>query len=268
MPVGQQADQQALHEIVLPDDYFFDLSGDGPAEKAETTLGVPDDYMFEFSMPVIDGLAEEEKPFFVAFMTASDHGPYYLPDYYKPRNKDLKDQMVEYADWSLKKFISLSSEKAWFDNTVFVFIADHGSPVNAVYDIPLDYHHTPLVFYAPAIITEPKVFDIIGGQIDVFPSIMGFLNQDYINNTLGINLFKETRPYIFFNHEDKFGVINDDYLMIMKQDGEKALFKYRLKDKTDYLTEQPELAKDMEEYTLSNMQVFQYLMKHETRFFE
>jgi len=241
---------------------------DYPSEKVKTTLGVPDDYMFEFSMPVIDGLAAEGKPFFVAFMTASDHGPYYLPDYYKPRNKELKDQMVEYADWSLRKLVDLSSGKAWFENTIFVFIADHGSPINAVYDIPLDYHHTPLIFYAPAIITEPKVFDVTGGQIDVFPSVMGLLNQDYINNTLGINLFKETRPFIFFNHEDKFGIINDDYLMIMKQDGEKALYKYRLKDKTDYLPEQPGLAEEMEEYTLSNMQVFQYLMNNPTRFIE
>jgi len=70
--------------------------------------------MFEFSMPVLDGLYEEKKPFFVAFMTASDHGPYYpFAEYYKPRNKEIKDQMVEYADWSLRKFCSLASEKVW-----------------------------------------------------------------------------------------------------------------------------------------------------------
>ena len=126
-------------------------------------------------------------------MTASDHGPYYLPDYYKPRNKDIKDQMVEYADWSLRKLISpWLLQKEWFSNTIFVFIADHGSPINAVYDIPLDYHHTPLVFYAPGIITEPVTFDCIGGQIDVFPTIMGILNQPYINNTLGIDLLSKS----------------------------------------------------------------------------
>jgi phosphoglycerol transferase MdoB-like AlkP superfamily enzyme len=162
----------------------------------------------------------------------------------------------------------MASAKEWFDNTVFVFIADHGSPINAVYDIPLDYHHTPLVFYAPHIIQEPRVFSETGGQIDVFPTIMGILNQSYINNTLGINLLKESRPFIFFNHEDKFGILNDEYLMIMKQDGEKGLYQYRRKDRTDYLPELPGLAKEMEEYTLSNMQVFQYLMNNSTRYYE
>ncbi len=82
---------------------------DYPSEEAKTTLGVPDDFMFEFSMPVIDKLYKENKPFFVAFMTASDHGPYYLPDYFKPKNQNIKDQMVEYADWSLRKLVSLAS---------------------------------------------------------------------------------------------------------------------------------------------------------------
>lgn len=184
---------------------------DYPSEKVKTTLCVPDDNMFEFSMRVIDGLSKENKPFFVAFMTASDHGPYYLPNYFKPKNKDIKDQMTEYADWSLRKFINLASAKEWFSNTIFIFVADHGAPINAVYDIPLDYHHTPLIFYAPGIIKEAQTFDCMDGQIDIFPTIMGILNQSYINNTLGIDLLSGSRPYIFINHEDKFGVIGQDY---------------------------------------------------------
>jgi phosphoglycerol transferase MdoB-like AlkP superfamily enzyme len=241
---------------------------DYPSEKVKTTLGVPDDYMFEFSMPLIDGLAAENKPFFVAYMTASDHGPYYLPDYYKPRNKVIKDQMVEYADWSLRKLVAMSSTKSWFNNTIFVFVADHGSPINAVYDIPMDYHHTPLVIYAPGIIAGPRVFDCIGGQIDVFPTIMGILNQPYINNTLGIDLLKEQRPYIFVNHEDKFGVIDNEYLLILKKEGEKALYHFRDNDKKDYFGDLKQKAGEMEEYTLSNLQVFQYLMQSEKRYIE
>jgi len=244
--------------VVTLDDY--------PADKAETTLGVPDDYMFEFSMPFLDERFRENKPFFVAFMTASDHGPYYLPEYYKPRNEDIRDQMVEYADWSLRKLIEMASQKEWFNNTIFVFVADHGSPINAVYDIPLDYHHSPLIFYAPEIIKEPVNSEVFGGQIDIFPTVMGILNQNYINNTLGIDLRKEARPFIYFNHDDKFGVINDEYLLILKQDGEKGLFKYRQKDKKDYKDEQPELVRVMKDYTLSNLQVFQYLMKNDKRY--
>ena len=192
---------------------------DYPSDKVKTTLGVPDDYMFEYSIPVLNELSKNEKPFIAAFMTASDHGPYYLPEYFKPLNKSIENQMVEYADFSLKKFIQLSSTQKWFKNTFFVFIADHGSPIDATYEMSLDYNHSPLIFYAPFIIKENKVFENVAGQIDVFPSIMGLLKLPYQNNTLGINLFNETRPYIFFSADDKFGVIDKEWFLTVRDDG-------------------------------------------------
>jgi hypothetical protein len=94
------------------------------------------------------------------------------------------------------------------------------------------------------------------------------LNQSYINNTLGIDLLKEQRPYIFVNHEDKFGVIDNEYLLILKKEGEKALYQYRDNDKKDYFGDLKQKAGEMEEYTLSNLQVFQYLMQSEKRYIE
>ncbi len=167
---------------------------DYPSSKIMTTLGVCDDYLFEYSMPIIDELAEGDKPFFVSFMTASDHGPYFIPEYFTPKAGDIKQQIVEYADWSLQQLIERSSQKAWFDNTIFVFIADHGASMNANYDIALNYHHTPLIIYAPKLIPQKQLVSKIGGQIDFFPSIMGLIKQPYINNTLGIDLLKEERP--------------------------------------------------------------------------
>jgi len=239
---------------------------DYPSEEVQTTLGVPDDYMFEYAIPVIDRLYYAKTPFFVTLVTASDHGPYYVPGYFKPENNDIKDQIVEYADWSLKEFIKTASEKKWFDNTIFVFIADHGAPMILTYDIPLDYYHSPLIIYAPGVLKESKCFSCTGGQIDVFPTIMGLLRQSYLNNTLGIDLLKEKRPYIFINDEDKFGVLDSTYLLIVKNDNTTGLFRYRDGDKTDYKTSYPALAKEMGIYARSNLQVFQMMKQNKYSF--
>jgi phosphoglycerol transferase MdoB-like AlkP superfamily enzyme len=249
-----------FENIISLDDY--------PSGIAKTPRGVPDDFMFEFSMPVIDRLYEQKKPFFVTFITASDHKPYYLPDYFKPKSQHIPDQMVEFADWSLKKLVTLASGKDWFDSTVFVFVADHGAAINVTYDIPINYHHTPLLIYAPGILKEARTFDCIGGQIDVFPTIMGILNQSYINNTLGIDLLSESRPFIFISHEDKLGVINRDYFLIMENENGEALYRYREPGTKNYKDEYPQLVREMEEYTISNLQVFQILMYSETRYIE
>ena len=139
-------------------------------------------------------------------MTASDHGPYIIPEYFKPKPNDLTKQIVEYADWSIGKFISNAKKKRWFENTIFVFISDHGTALSPVYEMPLNYHHSPLIILSPNILEESKTYSQIGGQIDVFPTIMGLLNFTYLNNTFGMDLLKAKRPFIYFSADDKYGV--------------------------------------------------------------
>ena len=241
---------------------------DYPLSEIKTTLGVPDDYMFEFSIPILDRLASEDKPFFATFMTSSDHRPYYIPDYFKPHNVKPQDQIVEYADWSLHKFINLASEKDWFQNTIFVFVADHGLPIHTPYSISLDYHHSPLIIYAPHIIAEPNSFDCIGGQIDLFPTVMGITQLPYINNTLGVDLIHEQRKYICINDDDKVGLLDNEYFLIMEEKEKSKLYKYKNSDKTNYAEQYPKKVLEMETYLKSNLQVFQYMLKQKQQFID
>lgn len=235
-----------------------------PISKVKSTLGVPDDFMFRYSIPILNQLHSENKPFFAAFMTTSDHGPYYFPSYFKPKSDNIKNQIVEYADWSLNQFISLASKTSWFKNTIFVFIADHGAPLNVTYEIPLNYFHTPLIFYTPDILDSIKTYQCIGGQIDVFPTIMGLLNLPYVNNTLGIDLLKEKRPFIYINGDDKIGVLDNEHLLILRKSTENdgQLFRYKSLEKSNCISEYPKKAKKMEIYAKSNLQVFQYMLNN------
>ncbi len=238
---------------------------DYPMSEVKTTLGVPDDYMFRYSIPVINDLAKQQKPFFVAMMTASDHGPFYIPSYFKPHNEDVNLQIVEYADWSLRQFIKLASKQAWFDNTIFMFVADHGAPLFAKYDIALNYFHVPLIIYAPKLLTNHKSYKQIGSQIDIFPTIMGLIKQNYINNTLGIDLLSENRKYAVINDDDKIGILDTTFLCIMKDNGKKLeLYKYRNHDKHNYFSEHKNKAKEMADFAKANMQIHQNMILKKT----
>ena len=231
-----------------------------PSNKIETTLGVPDDFMFEFSIPIIDKLNSDNNPFFVSFMTSSAHSPYFIPEYFTAQNSLVKDQIVEYSDWSLRKFISLASKKEWFTNTIFVFVADHGEAISTNYDISLDYFHSPLIIYAPKIIKNNKIVESIGSQIDVFPTIMGILNLNYENNTLGIDLLKEKRPFAIINDDDKIGILNNELLLILNENTNSKLYKYKKLDKLNYIKNYQIKANEMEKYAKSNLQVFQNII--------
>jgi len=228
-----------------------------PIAEIKSTLGVPDDYMFRYAIAELNTLSQQKKPFLATFMTTSDHGPYYIPDYFKPTSTSIKQQIVEYADWSLQQFINLSAKTSWFDNTLFVFIADHGAAMQAKYDIALSYHHTPLIFYSPKTLS-PKTVKKIGGQIDVYPTIMSLLNLPFTNNTLGIDLTTENRPYIVINDDDKFGVLDTTHLLIVKKDQPPQLFNH--KDKALNNSFDQNKASAMETYGKSNLQVFQWML--------
>lgn len=234
---------------------------DYPASEVKTTLGVPDDFMFRFSIPKINELSERENPFFVTFMTTSDHSPFYVPEYFQPKAKAIESQIVQYADWSLQQFIQLASKEAWFNNTIFVFVADHGAAIDAKYDISLNYFHTPLIIFAPEIFKGNQVHQKIGSQIDVYPTVMGLIKQKYVNNTLGIDLLNEERKFTIINDDDKVGILDTDYLCIMKNNGAKLeLYKYKEQDKSNYFDQEQEKALEMADYAKSNMQVHQIMI--------
>ena len=234
---------------------------DYPVSEVKTTLGVPDDFMFRFSIPKINQLSERENPFFVTFMTTSDHSPFYVPEYFQPKAKAIESQIVQYADWSLQQFIQLASKEAWFNNTIFVFVADHGAAIDAKYDISLNYFHTPLIIYAPELFKANEVHQKIGSQIDVYPTVMGLIKQKYVNNTLGIDLLNEERKFTIINDDDKVGILDTDYLCIMKNNGAKLeLYKYKEQDKSNYFDQEQEKALEMADYAKSNMQVHQIMI--------
>ena len=195
-------------------------------------------------------------------MTASDHGPYYVPEYFHPKNNHSMLATVEYADWSLQRFMNMASKQKWFNNTIFVFLADHGAPMDVHYDIPMNYFHIPLIIYAPDIFRNIKrTFKKIGSQIDVYPTLMGLLHFRYINNTLGVDLLKYDRKYAIINDDDKIGIVDTSFLCVMKDFGKQlSLYKYRNKDKTDYYEMHKNRAKKMVEYAKVHLQVTQNMI--------
>ena len=251
--------QNGIERIISQSDY--------PTSEVKTTLGVPDDFMFRFSMDIFDEMAADGRPFFAEMMTASDHGPYYVPDYFKPRSAEIKQQIVEYADYSLRQFIELASRKPWFDNTLFVFVADHGVTMETEYAIPLSYFHTPLAFYKPNTL-QPSVNEALASQMDIFPTVMGILGKSYVNNTFGIDLLKEKRPYVYFMGDDKYGVLDGEWLLINQPLEEQiGLYKYDEKDINNYICDYPEVADEMRKYGESAWQVSEYQQdKKKTKF--
>ncbi len=181
-------------------------------------------------------MAKQTKPFFTIIQTADNHRPFNIPEEDKdfaPKNiseGELKKNGFEslkeynaflYSDYCFQKFMEAAKKEAYFHNTIFVFMGDHGleGNSNAVYPKAWDEQrladeHIPLLFYAPSLLT-PQVHNEPVSQIDVLPTIASMIQQPYTNSTLGRDLLdptkKEHAAFIIYHAPGWIGVVNEKY---------------------------------------------------------
>ena len=181
-------------------------------------------------------MAKQQKPFFSIIQTADNHRPYNIPendnDFVQqniPQDSLLKygfESIKEYnafayTDYCFKKFIQAASKESYFENTIFVFVGDHGVEGNALAMYPkawteqrLAEEHVPLLFYAPALLSPQRRAEAVS-QIDVLPTIAGLLLQPYRNSTIGRDLLdsskKQNAAFIIYHAPGWIGVVNDHF---------------------------------------------------------
>jgi phosphoglycerol transferase MdoB-like AlkP superfamily enzyme len=185
-----------------------------------------------------EAFSKQTKPFFAIIQTADNHRPFTIPaqdtNEFK-RTIVSKEKLAQYgfesieeynafryADYCFEKFISEARKENYFDNTIFVFVGDHGVAGNATEMYPkawtdqrLTEEHVPLLFYAPKLLAAQKREEVVS-QIDVLPTIAGLAGQTYTNTTLGRDVLHDsiTHHYAFFisHDEGRIGMITDDFV--------------------------------------------------------
>lgn len=239
---------------------------DYPQDRVANSWGVGDESLYEHALNTMDSLASDPdgKPFFTTILTITTHPPFTLPAFtkFKPTRTDPIEITYEYADWAVKQFMQNCAQKSWYDNTLFVFVGDHGVNLPTKLDVPLSYNHVPLIFHAPALFNKPEVKHQLANQTDIYPTVMGLLRRDYVQNTMGYDLFREKRPFVLFSQDHKLGVLNEQFLFVARKSGRETLFDYRSGSTTDLSLIHPTLADSMKNYACTQLQVAQWMIEN------
>lgn len=242
-------------------DNFFSAK-EYESNLSEGMFGVSDETQYGFALNKFNELGNSGKPFFSAMLTISTHEPPTLPKKtsFKPKSKTAFEQVYEYADWALGNFMNKCSKEKWFDNTIFIFVADHGCNMPNSYELPLSYHHSPFIIYAPSIIKDPQEINKLALQEDIFPTLMDLLKMNYTNTTLGINLFSEKRPFAFFCKDYLVGCLNEKHFLIIRKFGGESLHDYPNNNPENTIEQHRSLADSMKTYTYSMLETAQWLL--------
>ena len=171
-----------------------------PSEEIVNSFGVPDRFLFTYALDAINRTAKAQQPFMATILTISNHPPYILPEGFKAKSAKDETQIVEYADQCIGNFLTQASRQPWYDNTIFVILADHGKLVGQMdSELPQSYNHIPCIIFGKGV--EPEIYDGLGTQIDLMPTLLGILNMSYDYDGFGVDLLRERRDRVFYTSD-------------------------------------------------------------------
>ena len=193
---------------------------DLPSERVgfANVWGVSDEYLFEHAIRRIDAIAAGGQRGFMHLMTTSNHRPYTYPDgRIDIPSKSGRDGAVKYTDWAIGHFFDEARTRPWFDDTLFVIVADHCASVAGRTSLPPDRYHIPAILYAPRYLAAQRV-DRLSSQIDLVPTIVAWLGFDDHGRFFGQDLFGPApRARAYLGNYQEVGLLTE------AQDGSRDL---------------------------------------------
>ena len=172
----------------------------------------------------------KDKPFLATYLTISTHYPYKVPDKkFEVFNSKTKDfaylNTYHYADFAIGEFMRLAEKEAYFENTVFVFLADH------THHRDLNHYedrNIPLLFYAPSKL-KPEIRENIGSQIDLIPTLLGFVAKPILFSAMGKDLFApSSKSFAYFCFGYLYGWIEEDHFYFQNLDATRPTVNFPL----------------------------------------
>lgn len=188
--------------------------------------GTCDGDSYRRAMKEADKSYSQRKPFLNFIMTTSNHKPYTFPEtgFKIPANRTGG---VVYTDYALKQFITEAKTKPWFDQTIFVIIADHCGSSAGKAEIPVLKYQIPCVIYAPKIV-KAQMIDKLCSQVDIAPTLMAMMNWSYKSTFYGKDIFsmKKNEERAFVGTYQKLGYIEGDKLVVLSPQKKITQYKF------------------------------------------
>ncbi|HMC96145.1 MAG TPA: sulfatase-like hydrolase/transferase, partial [Flavobacteriales bacterium] len=168
------------------------------------------------------------------------------------------ENIYEYADRALHEFFTQAATAPWFKNTVFVILGDHGQRFDPLYEVPLSYHHIPLIIHGPGASTH-RTHHGFGTQVDIGETILGMLRLPHVNNTLGSDLLRTEQPCAYFCSDDLMGAVNERFFWV-RSGGIERLYDYPTRSTVDVSARYPGVMDSLRTRTHSMVQAAQWMV--------
>lgn len=185
--------------------YFIDHGFDEVEDETDFPSDLPrgklNYYDKDLYIELIKRMNKSTEPFMQCGFTGSTHSPYDFPNadkytHFKGVEGKFQNSLL-YADKCLYDFIQNAKKQHWYDNTIFVFVADHGHASNAQQN-PSEsaFNRIPFLIYGKPLkeAYKGKKIEKLGSQIDIARTLLYQMGGDYQRYKWSVDLLNPNAP--------------------------------------------------------------------------
>ena len=185
--------------------------------KGHTIWGAYDEDLFKFQLK---DQANVSQPFFSLMMTISSHEPFEIPctSHFKGEHIAIKYRnAVRYTDSCLVEYFKEAKKQPWYDNTLFIVVADHAHqyPYSRAITDPGRYH-IPMVMLGGALKDEYRGKKNIsyGNHIDINATVLHQIGLSSEKFHWSKDLLSNKPGFAFFTFDNGLGFISDKHYLV------------------------------------------------------
>jgi phosphoglycerol transferase MdoB-like AlkP superfamily enzyme len=216
---------------ILGYDHYYGKTEYNNDADFDGVWGIWDEPFFQYYNKT---LSQKKQPFMATLFSVSSHEPYKVPEKYAgkfPKGTVNIHESIGYTDYALKKFFDAAKKEPWYNNTIFVMVADHCNTIAYdEYTKEFNKNTVPILFFSP----NEKYVGINNDwaqQIDIYPTLLDMIGYQKPFRSWGRSLIndKQVAPFVVKYSSDMYQFMSGDYICTF--DGMKAIGFYDKNDK-------------------------------------
>jgi phosphoglycerol transferase MdoB-like AlkP superfamily enzyme len=198
---------------------------DFDASYPRSKWGVWDHVTFSY---LLNQIKNSKGKFFYSMLTLSSHEPFDIPGTPLLQGNSVEIKFlnsINYTDKCIGDFIAEAKKTDWWDSTLIIFVADHGSMMPGYSSIqdPVKYH-IPMIWLGGALNVKDTVIHNFGSQKDIARTLIDQLGIKTSGFPFSNNVLSNSgNHFAFFSYNNGFGYLTDKVTMVYNNPAAKYL---------------------------------------------
>ncbi|MCH4226061.1 MAG: sulfatase-like hydrolase/transferase, partial [Alcaligenes faecalis] len=143
------------------------------------------------------------------------------------------ENTVRYADWAIGDFFKKARQSDYWDNTVFLIVADHDSRVGGANLVPLRHFHIPALILGGGVPSRQD--ERIISQIDLAPTLLSLMGIESEHPMIGRDLTQQDSDRAMMQYFENYGYLKGDILTVLMPHQSPCQYRYTAPDKYEPL---------------------------------